>query len=144
MSMSTRNTRRRREKKPNAYVITTKTRRKQQSTARMISLFGGFPVARLSSAHQFITQLNEKVVRSVPPSMFLFAKLMTPAKNWQPPPKRRQNHAAVCIPSTVSAVVDPNAIGKRDAQPMARPKSPSAVGSANGSDVGAEDASLMA
>ena len=32
-------------------------------------------------AHQFMTQLNENVVSSVPPSMFLFAKLMSPASN---------------------------------------------------------------
>ena len=71
-------------------------------------------------------QLNEKAVRMVPPKRFLLAKFISPAMSWQPPPKRRQNIAAVLKPAGVSAC--PKAMGVSAAQPMARPMSPSGVG----------------
>ncbi len=54
------------------------------------------------SDHQFKIQLNENAVSTVPPNRFLFAKFMMPARNWHPPPKSRQNIAAVFSPEGVS------------------------------------------
>src|SRR5690349_5666950 len=91
--------------------------------------------------HQFMIQLNENAVSTVPPKRFLLAKFISPARSWQPPPKRRQNIAAVFRPAGVRAW--PKAMGVRAAQPMARPMRPSGVASANASCLGARSSFLI-
>ena len=91
---------------------------------------GILPSAMPERAHQFITQLKAKGVKRVPPSMFLFERAMSPAIIWQPPPKSRQNQAAV---RRAAGVIEmPRATGSRAAQPMERPRRPRGVGSAKG------------
>ena len=115
--------------------MTTKMTSEATSVARRMSWSGTVPAATDESAHQFMIQLNEKAVRMVPPNWFLLAKFISPATSWQPPPKSRQNIAAVFSPAGVSPC--PNAMGVSAAHPMARPMSPSDVGSANTSCFGA-------
>ena len=128
--MSTRNAISSDEKKPNPYVNTRKTIRKQTSTANTTVASGTWPRDRLSSAHQLMIQLKANDVNSVPPYTFLFSRLPSPATNWPPAPNSRQNIAAVFRPEGVRLV--PNAIGTRAAHPMARQMRPMGVGSAMG------------
>jgi hypothetical protein len=91
--------------------------------------------------------LNEKVVSSVPPRVFLFASDISPARNWPPAPKSRQNSAAVLKNmgrAAGSVGIQPNAIGTSAAQPMARPSRPSGVGSPKGTAAFGVVGALMA
>src|ERR1700730_667856 len=133
--MSSKKTNRSIDAKPNATVITRKMTRKQTSTEKRTVGAGARPCASSENDQAFMPQLNEKVVNSVPPSMFLFARLITPAMSWHPAPKRRQKSDVVRSASGVTAALTPNAIGKSDAHAIARPRSPSVVGSANGGGV---------